>query len=546
MKAQFGGLINSLRSMVPLPSSLSIPSIPLEPSAVIDMIGDLMKGSLLPPIPSLPVPLPSLPEEWDKTIKDIMDGSPLPPALPSDLNGPYLSVLNRSALPDGLLPSEYAEIVDNIIHGSPLPADADQYRRDVENMLAGSAMPTRRMPSIPRDIPGMPSIDLGPYQDILNQLFDSVRGMFDGVEFQTKDVLKELADQGFEVPSIDPTLLMTNRDEYLAKIREQFQRLAERGIMDRLKNIRGELSDVMEGKKNFNISMADDYLDRLGGLVDPTGRLNSTLQGALNNISMSDVHDSLRRIGSIVSQQREEKFEKITSDFQFVASKMRERTENFLGGRNGSSVRLPPLPFLNQSLTMIEWSGNPYSGVLTSRGINSSVVSVMMSDLSSGNETIIKGLDDLINITLPLVDRLGADDRPECVFWNVTKEDWSNEGCRVQESLIESVVCGCNHLTDFAVAIVPLVIASASPSASQAGTPNPRPTPFTMLLAAGAPVASTSKDMRPLIGGVVGGVAGSVLLSIVAANMWDRRKKARLLRKRVVSIQNKNPVATMV
>ena len=470
-----------------------------------------------------------------------MAGSPLPPALPSDLNGPYLSVLNGSSLPGGILPSEYAEI----LRGSALPADADQYRKDVENMLAGSAMPTRRMPSLPQE--------MGPYQDIMNQLFDSVRGMFDGVDFQTKDLLKELADQGFEVPSIDPTRLLANRDEYLAKIREQFQRLAEkmreRGIMDRLNNIRGELSDVMEGKKSFNVSMADDYLDRLGGLVDPTGRMNSTFQNVLRNVSMNDVHDSLRRIGSLLSQQREEKFEKATSDFQFVASKMREGAENFLGGRNGSSVRLPPLPLLNQSLTMIEWSGNPYAGFMTDRGINSSVISVMLSDLSSGNETIVKGLDDLINITLPLVDRLGSSDRPECVFWNVSEMDWSTEGCSVQEVRVESIVCGCNHLTDFAVALVPIVVVG-----SPASTPNPRPSPSpsplspTILLAgAGAPTTSTSNDIRPLIGGVVGGVAGSVLLSIVAANIWDRRKKARLLRKSVVSVkQMKNPVATMV
>jgi hypothetical protein len=531
----FGDLINSLRSMVPAVSNLPIPP---EPSALIDMIGDLMGGSSIPDDLVFPQ-ITTIPSEWEKTIKDIMDGSPLPPVLPSDLNGPYLSLLNGSSVPDGLLPSDLADL----INGSPLPADLTDRKQELENMLAGSPMPTRRMPSFPV-IPGMPSIDMRMYEDMVQQIFDSMRGLFDGVELPTKDLAAALREQGFEVPSIDPTRLLANRDEYLAKIREQFQHLADKLRSDEVRNIREELSDMIRNRENFNMSMADDYLNKLGGLADTTGRLNSTLGGALNNISMNAVHDSLRRIGSLVSQQREEKFEKITTDFQFVASKMRERAETFLEA-NGSSVRLPPLPLLNQSLSITQWSGNPYAGILTSRGINSSVVSVMLSDLTSGNETIVRGLEDLINITLPILG--GADGKPECVYWNTSVGDWLADGCRVQEVLQGAIVCGCNHLTDFAVAFSPVVIASPSTSPIAMASPNPRPTPPILLVAgAGAPVVETSKDMRPLIGGVVGGVAGSVLLSIVAANLWDRRKKARLVRKSILVKQMKNPVATMV
>ena len=538
VNAQFGGfgdLINSLRSMVP-----AVSNIP-EPSTIIDMIGDFMGGSTIPDDLVFPQ-ITTMPSEWDKTIKDIMDGSPLPPALPSDLNGPYLSLLNGSSVPGGMLPSELADLINDIKNGSPLPADITDRKQELENILAGSPLPTRRMPSFPV-IPGMPSIDMRMYEDMLQQVFDSMRGLFDGVDLPTKDLAATLREQGFEMPSIDPTQLLANRDEYLAKLRQQFQHLADKLRSDEVRNIREELSDMIRNRDNFNMSMADDYLNKLGGLADPTGGLNSTLGGALNNISMNAVHDSLRRIGSLVSQQREDKFEKITSDFQFVASKMRERAETFLEA-NGSSVRLPPLPLLNQSLSIIQWTGNPYSGVLTSRGINSSVVSVMLSDLSSGNETIVSGLENLINITLPILG--GADGKPECVYWNTSVADWLSDGCRVQDVLDGAVVCGCNHLTDFAVAFSP-VSPSASPIAMEVASPNPRPsTPTILLVGAGAPIVETSRDMRPVIGGVVGGVAGSVLLSIVAANLWDRRKKARLLRKSIISKQMKNPVAMMV
>jgi len=544
VNAQFGGfsdIINSLRSMVPAVSNLPIPSGMTEPSAIMDMIGDFMKSPSMPDDLVFPQ-ITTMPSEWDKTIKDIMDGSPLPPVLPSDLNGPYLSLLNGSSVPGGILPSDLADFMNDIKNGSPLPADIADRKKELEDLLAGSPLPTRRMPSFPV-IPGMPSIDMSMYQDMLQQVFDSMRGLFDDIDLPTKDLAAALRDQGFEMPSIDPTLLLANRDEYLAKLRQQFQHLADKLRSDEVRNIREELSDMIRNRENFNMSMADDYLNKLGGLADPTGRLNSTLGGALNNISMNAVHDSLRRIGSLVSQQREEKFEKITSDFQFVASKMRERAETFLEA-NGSSVRLPPLPLLNQSVSIIQWSGNPYSGILTSRGINSSVVSVMLSDLSSGNETIVRGLEDLINITLPILG--GADGKPDCVYWNTSVSDWLGDGCRVQDVLDGAVICGCNHLTDFAVAFSP-VSPSVSPSVMAVASPNPRPSPPTILLVgAGAPVIETSKDMRPVIGGVVGGVAGSVLLSIVAANLWDRRKKARLRRKSIISTQMKNPVVVTI
>ncbi len=556
--AQFGGfgdLINGLRSvMPPLPTALptlpgpsaivdflggsslpQIPSIPMEPSAIIDSIKDIIGGSIV----GTPLPVPT---EFVDIVTDIADGSRLPPALPSDLNGPYLSLINGSSVPGGMVPSDLAGVLNDIKNGSPLPADITDRKQELEDLLAGSPLPTRRMPSLPV-IPGMPSIDMSMYEDMLQQMFDSVRGLFDGIDLPTKDLAGALRAQGFEVPSIDPQRLMENRDEYLAKIREQFQHLADKLRSDEVRNIREELSGMMRNRENFNMSMAEGYLNKLGGLADPTGRLNSTLGGALKNISMDSVHDSLRRISSLVSQGQE-KFEKITSDFQFVAQKIRERAENFLEA-NGSSVRLPPLPLLNQTLSITQWSGNPYAGILTSRGINSSVVSVMLADLSSGNETVVRGLEELINITLPLVRGAAGDEKPECVYWNSSVADWLGDGCRVQDILDGAVVCGCNHLTDFAVALVPAAV--ASPSSVAAASPNPRPSPPMILLATGTGAApSTSKDMRPVIGGVVGGVAGSVLLSIVAANMWDRRKKARLLRKSIVSIQNKNPVATMV
>ncbi|XP_044024247.1 adhesion G-protein coupled receptor F1 isoform X2 [Siniperca chuatsi] len=41
--------------------------------------------------------------------------------------------------------------------------------------------------------------------------------------------------------------------------------------------------------------------------------------------------------------------------------------------------------------------------------------------------------------------------KPFCVFWNITKMDWSDAGCIVKTSDSNHTLCECNHLTSFSV-----------------------------------------------------------------------------------------------
>ncbi|RWS24239.1 latrophilin-3-like protein, partial [Leptotrombidium deliense] len=42
-------------------------------------------------------------------------------------------------------------------------------------------------------------------------------------------------------------------------------------------------------------------------------------------------------------------------------------------------------------------------------------------------------------------------DVSKCMFWNLKTSDWSEEGCRVDESTKSFTICECDHLTNFAV-----------------------------------------------------------------------------------------------
>ena len=45
-----------------------------------------------------------------------------------------------------------------------------------------------------------------------------------------------------------------------------------------------------------------------------------------------------------------------------------------------------------------------------------------------------------------------------CVFWNQTLDegfgDWSSEGCQLDANVAGKAICGCNHLTSFALLVV--------------------------------------------------------------------------------------------
>ena len=58
------------------------------------------------------------------------------------------------------------------------------------------------------------------------------------------------------------------------------------------------------------------------------------------------------------------------------------------------------------------------------------------------------------------LDRVGKGNQTQlrCGFWEADAQVWSTDGCSITSDNQTGVVCTCNHLTDFAVLVVSVVI----------------------------------------------------------------------------------------
>ncbi|XP_070839579.1 adhesion G-protein coupled receptor G2-like [Chaetodon trifascialis] len=124
------------------------------------------------------------------------------------------------------------------------------------------------------------------------------------------------------------------------------------------------------------------------------------------------------------------------------------------------SIRLPPS--LTQDLTSeeqqlvsrVQFNFYQKSSVfqdksLGKRRLNSGILGASVANLS------ITGLQDDVVIHLRNTEPVPANFVASCVFWDFQLNNgsggWSSSGCFVQNSTDTETVCGCNHLTSFAI-----------------------------------------------------------------------------------------------
>ncbi len=454
-------------------------------------LGDLF-GISLPPIPSFtsipsglfPTVLPTIPE--------LPSGLPtfptpipiLPTAFPS-IELPSAPVLTSRLPIISVPPIPSFEIPETALPSFAVPSDVTDVLNSIKPFIDNSLKSFGVTP--------FPSLDRGAYA--------SLRGA---------------------VPSFGD-VLHDGRDG-LQEFMESYRGVQNRSL--RIPSSESELRDLIRNKTTFN-------MDRLDSLVDSLGSKTGY-----------DVAPSIRMIVGMALQNTSSVYERVTGEFSLHATNLRHGVEqafNFSNSRIHLPASLPDLQ--NKSLSFLQYTSNPYAA-LSGTKINSSVVSLMISDIYSGNETVIAGLQDAINFTIPgnYSDFLSSRDvDAACVYWNENVADWTTDGCKLTDLTAAVATCSCNHLTDFAVAAAPT--ASASSTATVYPSASPTASPGTVIIDAPfASPASFNKDSGPIIGGAIGGIAGCMLLfGGLGYAMYRAERRKRNRRLTVKAVQEKNP-----
>jgi hypothetical protein len=280
---------------------------------------------------------------------------------------------------------------------------------------------------------------------------------------------------------------------------------------------REEIQSIISGVRgsDFNITRAQQFI------ADIARTFNSISQVATGvRDSIDDVQDSFRRIGALVlNVNKSAIFETRTLNFTLRAVAVDNDKKQEVKTEAGV-IQLPILSFRNQSISVVEWKENPFR-VISSREIVSAVISIMLSDLRSGNETRVSGLTEAINITMPLREFNFSSSKPVCVYWDKLVNDWSVEGCIVKQVSANGIVCGCTHLTDFSVLSVPIADSGISSGGSSSG-------------GSSSPISGNSNsgsnlnvsNLPIIIGGAIGGLLiVSIIVAFIVLKAKDRKEK---------------------
>jgi hypothetical protein len=436
----------------------------------------------LPPLPTaLPsIRLPEIPSELSKYITQIPSlDIPIPiPSIPSDIGAlvnPTIPAFNiTSRIPIPSIPDDLMHI--QITQMPPL-----------ESLFNKFSFPAISLPPIPTD-------------------FEDIRKSLGITPFPTIRIPSQLT-----LPTPPPF----NPDD----IRDALGRIGRDNRTLKVPESEAELRDLIGRQTRFDLKQADDFVDRLGAA---TGY---------------DVHASIRMISGLVltNESFSSVYERSTAAFRLAAARLEGDARSF--NLSGLQVILPALGLpANQTISVMQWARNPYEA-LSSQPLNSSVVSIMIADAVTGNETRIAGLRDLLNFTVP-VDGLGhlsrmlpgsMSDIASCVYWNGT--EWSGEGCQALRATDFEVTCGCTHLTDFAVILTPPQSLVAVPS------PSVQPIYESLLPSSGphllivVPSATAEQSKSPLIIGL--SVGGCLLIGaaigLTALNIKHKRAKEKVI-----------------
>lgn len=277
-------------------------------------------------------------------------------------------------------------------------------------------------------------------EEILSQFKEYINNIESNIfDIQTyiMDIIKEKMSDSSNTKGIQIK-------EIMEELRHKLKSIIKETMRTSLQQAKEEMHDMFtkERQSPFNKTEAESYIDTIRTTYDKFGILATDKKDI-----MEDMKDSLRMISSLAIDKDEYSyFETYNTNFTLHATFIEGHIKRTFTTKS-ARIELPPFEIKNQTLSVVEWTNNPYE-TLSNKTLLSNVITIMLSDYESSNETRIHNLEEYINFTIPLISN---EKNVECIYWDVYVNDWKKDGCIVKDVLQNNVICSCNHLTDFSV-----------------------------------------------------------------------------------------------
>jgi hypothetical protein len=239
-----------------------------------------------------------------------------------------------------------------------------------------------------------------------------------------------------------------DKHQIMEEVNRTIKEMVRQTLKETIETSKESIRELVKPNREHTLNTTEvkDYIDT----IKDSFHMMTTISTNIST-SLGDVKDLLRMISSLVLEKDEMAvFQTKTDNFTYHST--------FLEGKHKRKfsaelalIELPSFVFKNQTLTVVEWTTNPYE-MMSEKELYAPVVSIMLSEYETGSETEVKGLAEPINITLPMYD-MGADVKPVCIYWDDVANDWGTDGCYVKGSDMNmgTIECSCSHLTDFSV-----------------------------------------------------------------------------------------------
>eukprot|EP01119_Soliformovum_irregulare_P010198 TRINITY_DN2498_c0_g1_i11.p1 TRINITY_DN2498_c0_g1~~TRINITY_DN2498_c0_g1_i11.p1 ORF type:complete len:573 (-),score=198.53 TRINITY_DN2498_c0_g1_i11:39-1757(-) len=316
-----------------------------------------------------------------------------------------------------------------------------------------------------------------------------------------------IRDMGFVDACLDPATFQSKRDTTINMIL---------GV-DALQNVLSIMQQIQAGVEAADLQFTDNEV--INGLMSISGHVTAQISQTSASSNLTQIATNIKTfinqfIASITASMAPGEDPVIYQDDQIQVIVQRVSTSQLEGNismsADGETGAQFPANVVNGSqydsvgINLVKTASNPYASSSLIQ-VASAVVVITILD-SDGNEIVIQDLQDDIVITVPLTG--GSENgTAQCLYWDDDMLRWSDYGCHVIDVVDDLVFCGCNHLTEFALATTDFTLAT--------NTPPPQM----------SKLASSTMSNIVLFGSIVAGILVFVIAILGSAMLVYRYRK---------------------